>query len=87
MQEKYHDIGHRAILARSRHPTKRPTKLAIRHGHGSIEEIWREKVMIRKTLVWLFVVAVIGVMLGGASLIITNNSAMPGADVPSGFLH
>jgi hypothetical protein len=43
--------------------------------------------MIRKTLVWLFVVAVIGVMLGGASLIVTNNSAMPGADVPSGFLH
>ena len=43
--------------------------------------------MIRKTLVWLFAVAVIGVMLGGASLILTNNSAMPASDVSSGFPH
>jgi hypothetical protein len=43
--------------------------------------------MIRKTLVWLFVVAVIGVMLGVASLIVTKNSASPGAAVPAGFGH
>jgi hypothetical protein len=43
--------------------------------------------MSRKTLVWLLVVGIIAMMLGGASLIVANNNGTPRSDVPSGFLH
>jgi hypothetical protein len=47
----------------------------------------RERFMSRTTLVWLLIVAIIAMMLGGASLIVANHSGTPRSDVPSGFLH
>lgn len=42
--------------------------------------------MTRKTAVWLAIVAVIAMMLGGASLILEQNAGSR-SDVPTGFLH
>jgi hypothetical protein len=42
--------------------------------------------MTRTRAAWLLVVAMIGVLLGGAALILERDAG-PRSDVPSGFLH
>jgi len=46
----------------------------------------RRSIMTRKTAMWLLVVAVIVLVLGGASMILEQNAG-PRPDVPTGFLH
>jgi len=43
--------------------------------------------MTRNTFVWLVVIAAITVVLGGASLIVTDNQVQAGAGAPVGFIH
>jgi len=43
--------------------------------------------MTRRTLARLITVIVIAIVLGGASLIVSNNSGPVMSDAPSGFLH
>ena len=42
--------------------------------------------MTRKTALWVLVVALIVLALGGASVILERNAG-PSADVPLGFVH
>jgi hypothetical protein len=43
--------------------------------------------MTRTTFVWLIIVAVIALTLGGASLIVANNRGGSPAGAPAGFVH
>ena len=43
--------------------------------------------MTRNTFVWLIVIVVVTVVLGGASLIVATNPIQAGARAPVGFIH
>jgi hypothetical protein len=43
--------------------------------------------MARNMFVWLIVIVVVTVVLGGASLIVANNPVQAGAGAPVGFIH